>query len=79
MSSSVINGAIGKSPMSDKMNQLAVKEVDIRTSIQLEQCICQSNSIKYPLNPVSFPECRKEIGKYITELRREKQDRNDNV
>ena len=40
MSSSVINGAIGKSPLIDKMNQLAAEEVKNKASAQMEQHIC---------------------------------------
>lgn len=71
MSSSVINGAIGKSPLIDKVNQLAAREVSIRASLQLEQAVCGGETLKYPSVPVSFPECKKEMKKHLSMSREE--------
>lgn len=77
MASSVINGAIGKSPLIDKVNQLAAKEVAIRTNAQMEQDIYGGKTLKYPSVPVSFPECKKEIRNQLSMLGKEPQDKND--
>ena len=74
MASSVINGAIGKSPLIDKINQLAAKEVKIKAAAQLEQQVCGRNTAKNPSVPISFPKCRQEIKRQLTELWKERQD-----
>lgn len=76
MLSSVINGAIGKSPVIDRINQQAVKDMDYRTTEQLEQYICQSDSVPYLSSLVSFPECRKKARRYLTECRKGKGNEN---
>lgn len=79
MSSSVMNGAIGKSPLINKVNLLTEREVKDKTASQMAQQICGGKSVKYPSVPVSFPECKKEIKEQITRHRKERQDRNVNV
>ena len=74
MSSSVINGANGKSPLIDKMNQLAVKEVTMKEEALIEQLVCGKGKVNYPSVPVSFSECRKAIEKKMMELRKERVD-----
>lgn len=74
MSSSVINGAIGKSPLIDKMNQLAAEEVKNKASAQMEQHICGGKTVKYPSALASFPECKAEMKKQMMRLRKERQD-----
>ena len=61
MSSSVMNGAIGKNPLIDTMNKLAEKEVNNRTTMQTEQLVLSKESMKFPDVSFSFPECRKEM------------------
>ncbi len=61
MSSSVMNGAIGKSPLIDTMNKLAAKEVNNRTTMQTEQLVLSKESMKFPDVSFSFPGCRKEM------------------
>lgn len=73
MSSSVMNGAIGKSPIIDKMNQLAAKEIRNKTTAQLEKQILQKKPLKYPSVSVSFAGCKEEVKKQIAERRKEKQ------
>ncbi len=77
MSSSVINGAIGKSPLIDKINQLAAREATIRANAQMEQYIYGRETLKYPPVQVSFPNCRKEMKNQLSMLRKEHQDKND--
>lgn len=79
MSSSVMNGAIGKSPLINKVNLLTEREVKDKTASQMAQQICGGKSVKYPSVPVSFPKCKKEIKKQIIRHRKERQDRNVNV
>lgn len=61
MSSSVINGAIGKSPLIDKINQLAAKEVTILANTQMEKYVYGSDELKYPPVQISFANCKREI------------------
>lgn len=79
MSSSVMNGAIGKSPLIDKMNLLTEGEIKKKTASQMAQQICGRKSVKYPSVPVCFSECKKEIQKLTTRNRKERQDGNVNV
>lgn len=79
MSSSVMNGAIGKSPLIEKMNLLTEREVKNKTVSQMAQQICGGKSVKYPAVQVSFPNCKKEIKEQVTRYRKERQDRNVNV
>ena len=78
MSSSVINGAIGKSPVIEKMNQLTVEEVKSKTAMQMEQHVCGggnvSSHVKYPSVPVSFPGCRKEIKEQLAKFRERRRE-----
>lgn len=71
MSSSVINGAIGKSPLIDKMNQLAEKEIQNKTTLQLEQQVLQNNSAKSPSFSISFSGYKEEVKKQIKKRRGE--------
>ena len=73
MPSSVINGAIGKSPLIDKVNQLAERETRVRANEQMAQYVCGSDTVKYPSVPISFPECRKEMKKQMSRLGKERQ------
>lgn len=67
MSSSVMNGAIGKSPLIDKMNQLTVREIRNRTTAQMEQQVCGGDTVRFAPVPVSFQGCKEEIRKQISQ------------
>ncbi len=77
MSSSVINGAIGKSPLIDKINQLAAAEVKNKAITQMEQQIYGGTTVRYPSVPVSFPKCREEMKKQMIKCREEGWDKDD--
>ena len=49
MADSVINGAIGRSPMIDKMNQLAVNETKNKTTDQMVQHVCGQGGVRYQI------------------------------
>ena len=72
MADSVINGAIGKSPMIDKMNQLAVNETKNKTTDQMVQHVCGQGGVRYPSTSVSFRGCRKAMEGLMTERRKGK-------
>ncbi len=76
MLSSVVNGAIGKSPLIDKMNQLTAREVRNMTTAQMVQQVCGGKTVKYPSVPVSFFGCKKEMKKQLSRLKVERQERN---
>lgn len=69
MAYSVINGAVGKSPMIDKLNQLSVGQVREKVPMQMEQVVAGHNQILYPDVPVSFDKCKKEIKNQLCKLR----------
>ena len=79
MSYSVINGAIGKSPVIDKINQLTVKEAGERTAAEMEEQVCSGKRENYPSLPISFPECKREIKKQLETYRKGRTDGNRNV
>lgn len=76
MASSVMNGAIGKSPLIDKMNQLTAENVKSKTTAQMEQQECNGKTVKYPSVPVSFSGCKKEVRKQLARRREERPDGN---
>lgn len=47
MGSSVMNGAIGKSPAIDRINQMTAEEMGSRTTARIEECVCRNGSAKY--------------------------------
>ncbi len=61
MAYSVANGAVGKSPLIDKMNLLTAVQVKEITSGQMKELVCGHADDIYPSFPVSFDECKKEI------------------
>lgn len=69
MSDSVMNGAIGKSPMIDKMNQLAANEKQSKTTAQVAQYVCGDAGVRYPSTTVSFRGCRKAMERLMEERR----------
>lgn len=75
MLSSVVNGAIGKSPLIDKINQLTAREVRNITTAQMTQQVC-GGEVKYPSVPVSFCGCKKEMKKQLSRLKREREKKN---
>ena len=72
MADSVINGAIGKSPMIDRMNQLAVNETKNRTTDQMVQHVCGQGGVRYPSSSASFQGCRNAMKGLMAELRKGK-------
>ena len=72
MADSVINGAIGKSPVIDKMNQLSANEAKNKTTNQMAQHVCGQGGVRYPTNPISFQGCGKEIEALLAERRKGK-------
>ena len=79
MSYSVINGAIGKSPVIDKINQLTVEETGERVAAEMERQVCGGKGEKYPSLPISFPECKREIRNRLETYRKGRSDGNRNV
>lgn len=73
MADSVINGAIGKSPMIDKMNQLAVNEAKNKTTDQMVQHVCGQGGVRYPSSPISFRGCGKAMEELMVECRKGKE------
>ena len=61
MAYSVTNGAVRKSPLIDKMNQLPVAQVKRMASKQMEQLVFGHRNKIYPPIPVSFDACKKEV------------------
>lgn len=78
MSYSVINGAVGKSPLIDKMNQLSVGQVKSRVPKQMEQLVSgRGESISQSVS-LSFDRCREEIKRQLNDLKRETEAANGN-
>lgn len=72
MADSVINGAIGKSPIIDKMNQLTVNEAKNKASDQVVQHVCGQGGVRYPSSPISFRGCGKAMEELMVERRKGK-------
>ena len=72
MADPVINGAIGKSPVIDKMNQLSANEAKNKTTNQMAQHVCGQGGVRYPTTPISFQGCGKEIEALLAERRKGK-------
>ncbi len=71
MSYSVANGAVGKSPMIDKVNQLPIGQVKSRVPKQMEQLVSgQREMICKPVT-FSFNRCREEIKGQLNRLKQE--------
>lgn len=73
MADSVINGAIGKSPVIDKMNQLSAVEAKSRTTDQMVQHVCGQGGVRYPSTPISFRGCGEELERLMAERRKGRQ------
>ena len=65
MQSSVMNGAIGKSPAIDRINQMTAEEMGSRTTARIEECVCRNGSAKYMSANVSFSACKDALKSYI--------------
>lgn len=61
MSDTVINGAIGKSPLIDKMNQISVEQIKSRVPEQMENLVLKHGETIYQSVPISFEKCKKEM------------------
>lgn len=61
MAYSVVNGAVGKSPLIDKLNQLPSAQTDSRVSRQMEEFVMGDKSLIYQPVPVTFEKCKEEI------------------
>lgn len=72
MSSSMINGAIGKSPLIDKINELTAEEMKLKTVGRMEQQVLGAGREKYPEVPISFPRCKEEAVRQVAAYREEK-------
>ncbi len=79
MADSVINGAVGKSPVIDKINRLPDREVKSRAAIRSEQWVCGDGTVKYPPVSVSFHKCREEVKERIERRMAEKEEGNGAV
>lgn len=64
MSYQVCNGAVGKSPMIEKMNQLPAGQIKTMSSAQMERLVCKGK-IKYRPVSISFNNCQKELRKQL--------------
>jgi hypothetical protein len=76
MAYSVINGAVGKSPLIDKLNQLPVGQIKNKVPKQMEQVVSGHNKALYPTIPASFEKCKKEIKEQLSNLRQESEAEN---
>lgn len=68
MSYSVINGAVGKSPLIDKVNQLPVYQIKNRVPEQMEKLVLGHSEMIYQPVQLSFDKCREEIKGQLAEL-----------
>jgi hypothetical protein len=71
MAYSVINGAVGKSPLIDKLNQIPGEQIKNKVPKQMEQVVCGHNQTLYPTISASFDKCKKEIKEQLSNLRQE--------
>jgi hypothetical protein len=69
MSYSVINGAVGKSPLIDKVNQLPVCQIKNRVPEQMEKLVLGHSEMIYQPVQFSFDKCREEIKGQLAELK----------
>ncbi len=72
MSDTVMNGAIGKSPIIDKINKLAVNEKKSRVTAQISQYVCCKEVKRYSFPSASFQGCRRAIEGLMAERRKGK-------
>lgn len=70
MSDTVINGAIGKSPIIDKMNKLEVNEKKSKVAAQVSQYVCSREGVRYPSSSVSFQGCKRAMEGLMAERRK---------
>ena len=72
MSDTVMNGAIGKSPIIDKMNKLAISEKKSKVATQVSQYVCGKEGVRYSFPAVSFQGCRRAMKGLLAERRKGK-------
>lgn len=72
MSDTVMNGAIGKSPIIDKMNKLALSEKKGKMAAQVSQYVCGKEEVRYSFSSVSFQGCRRAVEGLMAERRKGK-------
>lgn len=68
MSYSVINGAVGKSPLIDKINQIPVWQFKSGAQEQMEQLVFGHSEVICQSVQVSFDACRREIKEQLHRL-----------
>ncbi len=71
MSYSVINGAVGKSPLIDKINKIPVWQVKSGVQEQMEQLVTGHSGEICQSAPVSFNMCKKEIKEQLHSMKLE--------
>lgn len=76
MSYSVINGAVGKSPLIDKINQIPVWQFKSGVRDEMEQLVTNHSEI-YQSVHYSFDACRREIKEQLHGLNLEKGEANE--
>jgi len=76
MSYSVINGAVGKSPLIDKINQIPVWQVKSGVQEQMEQLVTGHSGEICQSVQFSFDSCRKEIKEQLHSLNLETGEEN---
>lgn len=72
MSDTVLNGAIGKSPIIDKMNKLAANEKKSKVAAQVSQYVCSKERVRHSFSAVSFQGCRQAMEGLMAERRKGK-------
>lgn len=72
MSYAVMNGAVGKSPLIDKMNEIPAVQMSSQCSRQLERLVCEQNHAAYQPVSVSFQQCRKEMQEQVGRYKQER-------
>lgn len=75
MSYAVMNGAVGKSPLIDKMNEIPAVQMCSQCSRQLEKMVCEQNHAAYQPITVSFQGCRKEMKEQLGRYKEERGER----
>lgn len=74
MSYSVINGAVGKSPLIDKINKIPVWQVKSGVQEQMEQLVTEHSGVICQSVQFSFDTCRREIKEQLHSLKLETEE-----
>lgn len=61
MSYAVSNGAVGKSPLIDKINKLPAGHTKGMVAKEMEQLVCEHSKAIYPTVSISFSKCQDEV------------------